>query len=585
MLVANSSFCCPWHGTMRKVTRFLAVIAIALAPVIGVQTVDAASSSAPSRYPVWPSFLSTGCSGIPGAGVSVTVSCGQGGYLLTQFNSGYQCNEIDIFVNSLTNGPFKAVGTVNSGSVSNTLQINDAGNWYMQFPFVLVNNLITLQITAENSGGVMDMGIVSVPCNVPTDTPTVNPSFTPTNTRTPTNTPVGSTYTITPIPTFTPLPSGHNTFTPTATPIPATGTATPTNTPTPGPSYRDCGDASYPLLNCDFIGGTFNGAPPTHWAVWSGGGFILGCWSPGDAGTTYPNMFSNFGGFPYGNCNQTVIPTVSGTLYLVFQETPGYFPSQGSPGGVTIGAYNVPSARFTNSSCAVGSGAFCTVAVGTVTSGVSTSFLLQSYDGANSNWADSLYIKTTFVSSTSATFTPTNSPTTTSTLTPAPGTSTPTPTPTQTPVSIPGAMSTNIPTATECPGGCAVAQLTQIPGLSTRVTVDTSPFSALSHLSLARSSCAPFGFAQIPYPHIIGTPAYGSTTPLSYTWTVDMTSTWNDTNIYSNTAIQPCAMTHEIPTLVWDFTYWLSVVILAVGWFLWLIGFVGRLSGEETING
>jgi hypothetical protein len=41
----------------------------------------------------------------------------------------------------------------------------------------------------------------------------------------------------------------------------------------------------------------------------------------------------------------------------------------------------------------------------------------------------------------------------------------------------------------------------------------------------------------------------------------------------------------EIPTFVWDFTYWLSVFGAAVVWIMWMIGLVGRLSGDETING
>jgi hypothetical protein len=44
-------------------------------------------------------------------------------------------------------------------------------------------------------------------------------------------------------------------------------------------------------------------------------------------------------------------------------------------------------------------------------------------------------------------------------------------------------------------------------------------------------------------------------------------------------------MLNEIPSTVWDFTYWFSVFAIAVVFIMWLIGFVGRLSGEETING
>jgi hypothetical protein len=114
------------------------------------------------------------------------------------------------------------------------------------------------------------------------------------------------------------------------------------------------------------------------------------------------------------------------------------------------------------------------------------------------------------------------------------------------------------------------------------ITVDTSPLSALDHLSLSRSSCTPFGYVQIPYPVITGTPALGQ--PLNFGWTVPVTHTWDNTNPITNTAIQPCAM-NSIPSYLWDTTYWGSVVAIAVVFFIWLIGFVGRLSGDHTING
>ena len=552
---------------MRLLIRVLAVIALALSPVWGYQSVDAASSPAPAHYPTWPSFSSSGCNGIPGPGVSVTVSCGQGGFLLTQFNSGYACNEIDIFVNSITGGPFVAVGTVNSGSVSNTLTINDAGNWYMQFPFFLTNNLITLQITAQGTGGVMDMGLVSVPCNVPTDTSTVNPSFTPTVT------PTLATGTPTPVPTFTPLPHGGSTFTPTITrtPVPGTSTATPTNTP--GPAYRDCGSADFPVLNCDFLFGQA-GVNPLHWVQASSNtlceypGLIVP--GPGAYFVQANHVASTF-------CDQNVTAHANGTLQIIFKYDWVTSPNTG------LYWYINGAVQFNTQTCPISGNSWCVSSI-TVSNGTTYDFGPE-VGASGITQSVTIYLDSVFVSSSPNTPTVLPTSTTTVTNTPVPGTATQTSTPTQTPVPIPGAMSTNIPTATECPGGCAVAALTQIPGLSTRVTVDTSPFSPLENLSLARSSCAPFGFALVPVPHIIGTPAFGSTTPLSYTWTVPLTANWDDNHPYSNTAIQPCAMVNEIPPFIWDFTYWLSVLLLAIGWFLWLIGFVGRLSGEETING
>lgn len=553
---------------MRLLSRIIAVIAAS-----GVWLfIPGTGIARNAAYPVWPSFLSTGCSGIPGPGVSVTVSCGTGGFLLTQFNSGYACNEIDIFVNSLTGGPFRAVGTVNSGSVSNAVDINDAGNWYLQFPFPLVGNLITVQITAQGSGGSMDMGLVSVPCNVPTDTPTVNPSSTATNT------PVPVTGTPTPVPSFTPLPSGHSTFTRTPTPGPGTSTATPTNTATPGPAYFNCG-VTYPLLNCGQIGGTnTTGSHGDLWTLGTAGGpscFPGGHADPGSG--FYRSNFTTTGILAV--CFQSVIPTLSGTVQIQFKATRviGSENFNFSQGGF--------STTIDTGSCPVTGSTWCSATVGTVTSGVSSTFSIQVVSGTSGNDDGvSLSINNIFVSSSANTPTPapTDSPTSTFTATITP---TPLPgTPTNTPVPIPGAMSTNIPTATECPGGCAVTALTAIPGMATITTVDTSPFSQLQHLSLSRNGCTAFGYVQIPYPVIHGTPALGTTNPLSVTWTLPITHDWDNTNPYSNTAIEPCAM-NEIPTSLWDFTYWFSVFAIATVFIMWLIGFVGRLSGEETING
>ena len=239
-------------------------------------------------------------------------------------------------------------------------------------------------------------------------------------------------------------------------------------------------------------------------------------------------------------------------------------------------------------SCPVGGSSYCVGSPGSLVSGHSYSLELKINSGGGINqyaaYLDRVWMQLPLtLTPVVPTLVPSDTPTITDT--PVPGTATATSTPTSTPVSIPGAQETAIPTSTECPGGCIVTALTAIPGLATRVTVDTSPFDPLKNLSLSRSSCQPFGYAQIPYPVIHGTPALGSTTPLSVTWTVPNTSTWNDSTPYSNTAIQPCAMVKEIPTVTWDITYWLSVLMLAIGYFLWLLGFVGRFSGDHSIDG
>lgn len=576
MLMLLVRFSYLWRGKMYRIIRFLAVIALALSPVWGVPSHVAASGlSSPEHYPVWPSFLSTGCTAIQGPGGSTSVSCGGGSFLLSQINSGYACNEVDIAVTSFQQGSFLVIGTADSGSQSNSVTINGPGNYFMQFAGFLTNNLVTIQMTAGSDGSAMTIGgITSSPCPVPSDTPTVNPSFTPTNT------PVPVTGTPTPIPTHTPLPSGHSTFTPTLT---RTGTVVPpttTVTPTPGPSDRNCGDATFPLLNCDFNPGTF-AFNPTNWANGSNSGVFAVCYQ--DSG--FDEILQNFNTNPnwQSQCNQSVTAHASGDLYVRFQYT-----QVQNTDSVRFSWGSDVSPTLVHGPCFYGSGnPFCLDDMGPVSNSDTHSFSVDCLC-ASHQVRSYIYIDNVFVAPSGTTNTPVPY-TSTPTGTPVPGTPTNTPIPTQTLVPIPGAQSTAIATSTECPGGCAVAALTSIPGLSTRVTVDTSPFDPIKNLSLSRSACAPFGYMQIPMPVIHGTPAIGSTTPLSYTWTTPITGPWdnsivNGSIVLTNTALEPCGMT-EIPTVTWDLTYWLSVIMLAVGWFLWLIGFVGRLSGEETING
>lgn len=566
------------YPLLGRIIRVLAVIALALSPVWGFPTVHAASSSAPSRFPYWPGFFSSGCNAVTQSFGGVVIACGTGGYVETQITSAYGgCSEIDIDVNGFGSGPFITTATAPVGGIQNTITINDNGHYYMQLNWVpsTIIGPIAIQLTAPDTGNISIQNITVSPCPVPTSTPTINPSSTSTNT------PVPVTGTPTPIPTFTPLPSGHITFTRTPTPPAPTGTTTNTPIPTATPNpFFDCGQPSYPLLNCSWINGTGSGTPPTHWN-YSGSIFpINNCIAAGGV-LTYPTLEAESASGTSTVCGQSVTVGATGNVFVQLQASI----RSGSDNNLYVCATACFDMNGNYVSCPAGGSSYCIMNLGAVTASTSSTFSLQLFRGSSSP-DDSFYIviNNVWVGS-SSTPTPVPSATTTVTSTPAPGTSTPTYTPTLTPVPIPGAMSTAIPTDTECPGGCVVAQLTAIPGVATRFTVDTSPFSPFTSLSVSRSSCAPFGFVQIPYPVIHGTPALGSTNPLSITWTIPATSTWDDTHPFSNTAIQPCAMVNEIPSSIWDMTYWLSVFFLAVVFIMWLIGYVGRLSGDETING
>lgn len=564
---------------MSRIIRILAVIALALSPVWGYQADVAASGvSSPAHYPVWPSFLSTGCTALQGPGGSTSVSCGGGSFLLSQINSGYECNNVDISISSFQQGSFLVVGTVNSGSQSNTVHIDGPGDYFMQFPGFLTNNLVTLQMTAGSTGSAMTIaGITSSSCPVSSSTPTVNPSFTPTNTAVPV------TGTPTAIPTHTPLPSGKTTFTSTPTLGPGSPSSSPTVTSTPGPSYDDCGTPDFPVLNCTFIGATQYptvGSSPDFWSYDHSSGQSPWC-------QTGALVIINASSGQVGICGQSVTAHATGTLWMQYQsDNTTVFYINNVP---TSGGTNFVNITGSGGTCLTTGGSYCFLNLGSVTNGTGYSFGITA-NHVGTSGQNFIMVKV-FVStsgSTTPTAVPTFTPTVTST--PVPGTTTNTPVPSDTPVPIPGAMSTAIATSTECPGGCAVAALTDVPGIATRITVDTSPFSPFTSLSLARSDCKPFGYVQIPYPVIHGTPALGSSIPLSVTWTAPVTHDWDNSNPYSNTAIQPCAMDvinyiNGTPTHIWDLTYWLSVLAIAIVFIMWLIGFVGRLSGDETING
>jgi len=578
----------------RTLTRLLAVCLLALSPLWGVGS----AAARPSLFPYWPSFDAVGCNAVTSSAGIVTIACATGGYVTTQISSAYGgCSQLNIDVQSFSGSDFIVIGTPPVSSEPTTqVVIDGTGTYFMQFQWVPATTVgpIALQFSMPSGNGSMSISSAVVnPCPIqptatntltPSNTPTPNPSDTATNTITP-----GPSHTPTAIPTNTPLPSGHSTFTATATVTPR---ATATPTATAGPSFDNCGSPDYPILNCTLLGGpgTIDSAA-TDWSI-GDTAYQPFCYAAGQSGgAPFPTMRINstITGSAMTACSQTVTPGKSGTLLVRYQ----YQSVAGSVvelfgGGTTING---------GSGCTVGGSTYCVSSLGTVTAGVPDFFAIQ--EGPQGCCAGSTHLSEwvfdNFWVGISGS-TPTPAPGVTATTTPTVPASTATAQAqmtltaiassfTPTPIPIPGAQETLIPTDTPCPGGCAVGQLTQVPGFATRVLVDTSPFSALEHLSLARSSCQPFGYVQIPVPVIHGTPALGSTTPLSFTWTAPVTHTWDDTNVFSNTALQPCAMVNEIPSFVWDFTYWLSVLMCAVGWFMWLIGFVGRLSGDETING
>src|ERR1035437_1933558 len=155
---------------VHQLIRLLAVIALALSPVWGVPAVHAASSSAPLRYPYWPSFDSTGCNAIAGPFGGVTISCGNGGFMTTQITSAYGgCSQIDISVSAWGSGPLIALATAPVGGLTNSVTINGTGSYYMQLSWVpsTIVGPIAIQFSAPGSGNMSLSNISISPCAVP----------------------------------------------------------------------------------------------------------------------------------------------------------------------------------------------------------------------------------------------------------------------------------------------------------------------------------------------------------------------------------------------------------------------------------
>ena len=278
---------------MYRLSRLLAVIAIALSPVWGVQSIHAASE----HYPVYPSALYVGCE----VASDGSVICGAGGTVLTQINSGYQCTTLTLSfsgVNIPGSSDIHVLITANSGTTNAPFDVNADGDFTVSMPFgFLVNNLAVIQITTPTGASFRLTNINITPCptpNTPTPVPPTNtPNPSDTSTTVPDTSTPGPSGTPTPIATFTPIPVGHNTFTRTPTAIAATGTATrtPSVSPTPTATYTGgrtpvpCGAG---FINCNY----------EQWVPWPGAFAGSGAGTPWVQGSNICTMV----GWGSGSC-------------------------------------------------------------------------------------------------------------------------------------------------------------------------------------------------------------------------------------------------------------------------------------------
>lgn len=520
---------------MRRIARVVVLAALLL---LQSGAVDRAYSS-PARTPNYPGVdVSNGCYMYTDG----KIFCNDGGYALSNVVPQYVNQKVQIVLVVEVQGALQVclAGSCVNASNSETITYPEFGETPYGAPDLLQVTCISGPVRWYISE--INLIPISLP-DTPTPTATVNPSSTATNTVVP-----GSTNT--PIPTST--PRGYAaTLTPSSTP-----TSGPTSTATAVPDGPiDCGDSSFPLLNCNFNQGTFS-SPPTHWTYEAGGN--PACEEHDSGLTAHPLVYGNYSTGPYGtSCLQTVAAGATGTVWLRYrytnQSASGGFVGFGPAAGAQI------FTAFDATSCPASGTSYCLMSPGAVVVGnnytIDMSYSLSTYYSAY------VVISQIWVQP-SGTPTVPASATGTVTNTPVPGT------PTDTPYPIPGASLTPYPTPTPCSGGaCAVEDSTQIPSaIDTVVGIDTSPLTPLELLSVGRTSCQSFGAIPLVEPHLYGTPIYGSSNPISITWTVPATGT----------QFQPCA-DPNFSSAWWDTMWNLSILVAVVCWIGWLIHWVRSL--------
>lgn len=177
----------------------------------------------------------------------------------------------------------------------------------------------------------------------------------------------------TPIPTQTFTPTYTNTNTPTNTPT-NTGTP-PTSTPTgtPAPGEYDCGDATFPLRNCNMIGASY--ADPYTYSVagyyWTAAGGVS-CY-PGTLPPTNGSDAHSFGAsfsYGYAYCQQRVTPGASGELYATVQNN-----------DASSGTWSFVQNNYTTDVPVLGAGASVQLDLGPVSAGVPVSLAITNATG------------------------------------------------------------------------------------------------------------------------------------------------------------------------------------------------------------
>lgn len=569
---------------MKHLARVIATLMLVLMPAVPVH---AASGPTVPPAPIYPSWGCTGtCNNLYG-----NWSLSAGSSLTSNYGSAYSPDVVYVNVNSLVVSGGGIVD-VSVDGIDRQISANGTYTWPFSNPNPYHVIIVYADFSTQGNFLVSEQpGTTQVGAGTPTSTPI--PTNTPyplggqTATPTPTNTPCTidawgcdqpATATYVACESGVTVNYGLDPCGPTAT---ATPTATPNGsaTATPAPSYRTCGV----LANCDMVGSSTT-VCASSWtcAQQDGSNYADGNCAYKDAQNACIILVN--ANSLIVDVRQSFVAYASGYLCETLSYSTGEngMPETYFVNGGTATAYRTYGRTTTFNGCQGG-----------IVAGNTYSWAMENNPGTD-RYAniDAVYLSSSSSGGTPIpTATATAAPTATNapTFTPGP-TWTPRPTATTAPTAtaVPGATDTMIANIDSCLalGNCS-GQVTPIAGVATGIAVpigtkfaiDTSPLSALQHLSTARSACTSFGKAPIVVPQVTDVPGGNAATPdtVAYTWTTLSASTAVISGTtWDYTQVQPCAMP-AIPSFVWDLSWYGSVIAIFVLFIVWLFVYIRRL--------
>jgi hypothetical protein len=412
-------------------------------------------------------------------------------------------------------------------------------------------------------------------------------------------------------PTFTPVPTSSPTPIPTSTPGAGTPSVTPTptiaNTATPAAAEIDCGEPTFPLLNCNMAPFTSPVLAPTHWNISGtyGGGWSTTGSPPRPAGDT--TGFYNSGSslrFQMNNsyddtvyAKQTVIVPAAGQVYIVGTLGAHWLRAVINGASPATGYINLPSG---------------TTNLGHVPAGP-VELWLEADTGCCIVSGSDLFTMSDIYVVPDSPWTP--APTSTATTVPGSATATPTPDDQSTAVAL--TTATAIAAAQEtaaaawCPPGSegnncwvapaptpsaheaaycnwwdlyclavprnAIDDLAAVPAaIGTVIPLSATVAMSLTSFMSGNPTCTTLAMLPVLIPHPVGGTTFSATNHYSATWTLDTNSA---------EAFSPCAeLPDPLPSTLRIIRQIMRVMLYVI-FFWYMIGFVHRVADDRGGEG